>query len=72
MKLKEGLAWLVDLGGLGLVVAGFNFGMSAVLGFDFLSQTPEFVQMITGIGAFVGGVDTLSWIGFDRGLVETE
>lgn len=52
---------LVKLAGLGLVVAGFNVGTTAFLGFDFLSQTPEAFRMFTALGALIGGVDSGVW-----------
>jgi len=53
MDLDMAVSSLARLAGLGLVVAGFNFGTSAVLGFDFLSQTPMVFQYFTAVGAFV-------------------
>lgn len=63
---------LARLAGLGLVVAGFNFGTSAVLGFDFLSQTPMVFQYFTAVGAFVGGLDSLVWYVSGENLLPLE
>lgn len=60
---------LVKLAGLGLVVAGFNFGSAAVLNFNFLAQTPMWFQGFTAVGAFVGGLDSLAWYLFGKNLI---
>jgi hypothetical protein len=60
---------LTKLAGLGLVVAGFNFGSAAVLDFNFLAQTPMWFQGFTALGAFVGGLDSLAWYLFGVNLL---